>query len=277
MTVNKKLERLLESVGDMALKRRARTIVEELNPRESEKILDVGCGDGYYLYLLSNLGINLDLSGVDSDPNALKSARRNLKGKRIRFFQADLMQGLPFKAESFDKAVMSEVAEHLPNDLAGLKEVYRVLTPGGVLVLTVPNANYPFFWDPINYVLEHIFNTHIKEGFWAGIWSQHRRLYKPSQIKRVVEKTGFKTGVVESLTWWCLPFNHNLLYLAAVRLYGGNMSPKLASSISKFEPKMIKKPTFINLAFKLVNLIDKLNDLYQPINSGVGVFVKAIK
>ena len=39
---------------------------------------------------------------------------------------------------------MSEVAEHLSSDIKGLKEVYRVLKPGGIIALTVPNKNYPF-------------------------------------------------------------------------------------------------------------------------------------
>lgn len=271
-----KIEKLLANTGDMALKRRARRIVEELDPKEGERILDVGCGDGYYLHLLSNLGLKLDLTGADFDPNALASAKRNLKGKKIKFFQADLMKELPFKSESFDKAVMSEVAEHLPDDVKGLKEVRRVLKPGGTLVLTVPNANYPFLWDPVNWILEHLFNTHIKTGFWAGIWNQHIRLYTSQEIARVVEKAGFKVERVESLTFWCLPFNHNLMYFAARKLYGGSLSPKTVKAISKYE-KAAKRPFLIGLAFRTVNLIDKLNDLYQPRTQGVGVLAKVFK
>lgn len=271
-----RLEQLLENTGDMALKRRARRIVEELNPQTGDKILDVGCGDGYYLYLLSNLGLKLKLTGTDFDPNALASARKNLKGTRIPLVQADLMKGLPFPDNSFDKAVMSEVAEHLPNDVKGLKEVYRVLKPGGILCLTVPNSNYPFLWDPVNWVLERLFNTHIRSGFWSGIWNQHLRLYKQEEIEGVIKKAGFEVETVESLTWWSLPFNHNLLHLAARALYGGGFSPKVASAVSKYEKKT-KRPALINLAFKIVSWVDKLNDVWQPKDKGVGIFVKVNK
>ncbi len=69
--IQTKLEKLLENVGDMSLKRRARRIIEQLNPQTGEKIMDLGCGTGYYLYLLSNLGINLNLVGLDNDTKAL--------------------------------------------------------------------------------------------------------------------------------------------------------------------------------------------------------------
>ena len=93
------------------------------------------------------------------------------------------MKRLPFKAEFFDKVMMSEVAEHLPDDVKGLKEVKRLLKKAGILILTVPNHNYPFFWDPLNWTLEHFWGTHIKSGFWSGLWNQHLRLYKPDEIK----------------------------------------------------------------------------------------------
>src|SRR5688572_11785909 len=146
----KKLDLLLDKVGDIALKRRARRIIEGLDPKPNERILDVGCGDGFYLHLLSNLGIPLKLYGSDFDQNALKSAKIVLKNYRITLKPGDLMKKLPFNDNYFDKIVMSEVVEHLPQDVKGLKEVKRVLKPGGTVCITVPNANYPLLWDPVN-------------------------------------------------------------------------------------------------------------------------------
>src|SRR5438552_2447845 len=112
--LNQKLNVLLENTGDMALKRRARKIILAVNPQKNENILDIGCGDGYYLHLMSNLGIPLQLTGTDYDEVGLTKARKNL-GKKIPLFQGDLMKKLPFKNAQFDKATMSEVAEHLPD------------------------------------------------------------------------------------------------------------------------------------------------------------------
>jgi len=272
----KRLNNLLEGVGDMALKRRARKIIEELDPKNGDKILDLGCGDGFYLFLLSNLGLNLRLTGSDFDQVGLDTAKRNLKNGKINLIRGDLMKRLPFDSNKFDKIVLSEVAEHLPNDLKGLKEVYRILKPEGTLCLSVPNTNYPFSWDPVNWILEHLFKTPIKSGFWAGIWFNHIRLYKPEQIEKVVHRAGFKVENVESLTWWCLPFNHYLVNLVARLLWGGKLSPQVASSVNKYTKKS-NKPMFIKFAFGIVNWIDSLNDFYQPASSGVGIFLKAVK
>jgi len=273
----KRLEELLRNTGDMALKRRARKIIEEIDPRRKDKILEVGCGDGYYLHLISNLGVkNLKLTGIDIDKEALKSATRNLKGQKIILMKADLMKKLPFRNTSFDKVIMSEVTEHLPNDVKGLQEVNRVLKRGGSLVITVPNHNYPFLWDPVNWTSEHFFNTHIKNGFWAGLWNQHLRLYKLGEIKKTITDAGFKVKEATSLTWWCLPFNHYLINLTALAIHSGKLNPAIKSAVNKYETK-VKRPMFLNLAFFVASAIDKLNDFLPIKNSGVGVFVKAQK
>lgn len=269
------VKQLLENTGDMALKRRAINIVAGLKLKKGDKILDIGCGDGYYLHLLKNLDLGLDLAGTDYDEPGLKKARENL-GREIPLKKGDLLKKLPFESESFDKVVMSEVAEHLSNDIKGLEEVYRVLRKGGTLVLTVPNHNYPFLWDPLNWLLEKLFNFHIKSGFFAGLWNQHMRLYKPHEIRSVVEEAGFKVIEVKSLTWWCLPFNHYLVNLVARGLAHGAFSKGVNHSLSKYT-KNPKRPFYLNFAFTLVNALDKLNDLYQPENYGVSVFIKAKK
>jgi ubiquinone/menaquinone biosynthesis C-methylase UbiE len=271
-----KLEKLLDHVGDIALRRRARRMIRDLDPKPGDKILDVGCGDGFYLFLLSHLGIKLSLYGTDFDPLALKSAKINLKDKKIPLKQADLMKKLPFKDKFFNKVVMSEVAEHLPNDVKGIKEVARVLKPGGILCLTVPNANYPFLWDPVNKILETFSGNHIKEGFWAGLWFNHIRLYTVNQIKQVVEKANLQVEAAEALTFWCLPFNHHIVNMGARVVYAKNTSEKIVQAVSKYEVDKPLSPS-VKAIFGIFRLVDRLNDLYQPKKHGAGVYVKAVK
>lgn len=267
-----KLEKLLENVGDMSLKRRARRIIEELNPKPDEKIIDLGCGTGYYLFLLSNLPIKLNLTGFDFDKQALSEAKATLS-KKIKFITGDLHK-MPFKDNSFDKAVASEVLEHVEDDEKVLKEIYRILKRSGVLTVSVPSIRYPFFWDPINFLLEYLFNTHIKNGFFSGFWSGHLRLYNLNQLRKKFEKVGFAVEETEELTFWCLPFNHYLINAVARLLYDVKISPKIADKLSKF--KQAKKPLLIDSAFRLINWIDKLNEIF-PQRKGVNIFVKAIK
>ena len=63
------VDKLLLNVGDIALRRRSKSILMNIDPKDGDNILEVGCGDGFYLYVLSNLNKN------NSTPaNEIKSA-----------------------------------------------------------------------------------------------------------------------------------------------------------------------------------------------------------
>lgn len=271
--IQAKLEKLLDNVGDMSLKRRAKRIIEEINPQKGEKILDLGCGTGYYLFLLSSLPVDLDLTGLDSDKKALDEAKESLTGKNIKFILGN-SNNLPFKKNTFDKIIASEVLEHIEDDEKALKQIIQILKPGGLLVISTPSTNYPFFWDPINWLFQRLFKTHIKKGFFSGIWNGHVRLYKKNELEEKFKKAGFLVDVSEELTFWCLPFNHYLVNLVARLLYDVKISPKIADNLSKF--KDTKKPILIDYAFKSINAFDRLNE-FLPQKSGVNVFIKAKK
>lgn len=255
------------NVADMSLKRRAKRIIEELELKDGDKVLDMGCAHGFYIDLLKNLDLKLDIFGADIDREALSYANKKYKGENIHLVYGDLMDKLPFRTNTFDKIIMSEVCEHLPNDLQGLREVNRVLKPNGILVLTVPNRNYPLLWDPVNWIRDHTGNKHFEKGVFAGIWTNHIRLYKPNEITSVVKKAKFTIISSEALTWWSLPFNHNLLY-------GGKLSKKAAKEVSSY----IKKRSWIvSSIFHLINLNDRINDHIRLKKIGVNIIVKARK
>ena len=77
-----KLDKLLTHVGDISMKRRAKMIVEELELKSEDKVLDIGCGDGFHLHLLSNLDLSLKLTGFDVNRDSQKVSRSKLKGKK---------------------------------------------------------------------------------------------------------------------------------------------------------------------------------------------------
>lgn len=272
--INRNLNLVLKSVGDMALKRRARKIIEGLELTEGDKILEVGCGNGYYLSLLNRLGVKLLLTGIDVDKLALKDAKRFINDNKVKVILANASK-IPFPDGTFDKIVMSEVIEHVVDDEKNvLKEVSRVLKKDGILALTTNNIDYPFLWDPINWILQHFFNTHFKAGFWAGIWNQHERLYKEGHIKQLVKGAGFSVEKIEPLTSWCLPFNHYIVNLIAILFYSNKLPGNLAKGINKFQNN--KQSMLIKIGFGLINLVDKLNDIL-PSTTGVSIFIKARK
>lgn len=268
------LNRLLGNVGDMSLKRRASKILEGLDLKAGDKVLDVGCGDGFFLYLISALPIKLTLVGFDNDKRILTIARKNLANRRLRLVYGDAA-AMPFAENSFNQAIMTEVLEHVKNERKALAEVHRILKPNGILVLTVPSYNFPFLWDPLNWILQNIFRIHISgTNFFAGIWARHLRLYNRENLQELINNAGFKIEEVEELTTRCLPFNHYLVNVVARLLYDVKPTSATLDSLSKF--KNVKKPLLIRLAFCLVNVYDKLNDIF-PGKKGLNIYVKARK
>lgn len=292
MTFDKeRLEELLKNTADFSLKRKARRIIEELDPQEEDKILEVGSGDAYYPAILARLG-DFYVVGLDIDRRVIGTAEQNFKmlkipykrmkswvspkKKGVYFVVGDVLK-MPFSDNYFDKVIMSEVCEHLLNDLKGLKEVYRVLKPKGFVILTVPNWYYPFLWDPLNWILQRFFKTHIKSGFWAGIWNQHLKLYKPEGIKEVVKQAGFKIDLTEIQTKWCLPFNHHIINFGA-RLLAVQALPKnIHLQLNKFSYiKESKRSFFIKIYYAVADFFDCFNKKSYT-KTGTTIFLKATK
>ncbi len=149
----------------------------------------------------------------------------------MRLIKADATN-LPFSDKTFDRVIASEILEHIPNDQKAISEIYRVLKPGSIAMITVPNKNYPFFWDPLNWLLERIYSWHVPSNIWwlAGIWADHERLYDENGLKNKLEKVGFKIEKVWYSTHFCFPFSHFLLYGI-----GKNLVEKgLAQNFSRF-------------------------------------------
>lgn len=267
------LEKALTTVGDMALKRRARNVIEALELQDGNQVLEIGCGNGYYLSLLNRLGVKLQLTGIDKDILALKDAAKFIGDKKVKLVLSDASK-LPFKTASCNRIVMSEVIEHVEDEEKVLKEAFRVLETGGIMALTTCNIGYPFFWDPINWILQHLFKTHIKSGFWAGIWNQHDRLYEKDYIEKLIKKAGFKIEESRYLTTYCLPFNHYIVNLIAKLFYSRLLPESIHKSMNKFQNN--KQSLLVRIGFFLINLFDRLNDLLTA-DSGVSIFLKVQK
>ena len=106
-------------------------IAEKLRtPQSTLRILDVGCGTGANIEMLSRYG---KAEGVDVSDDALEFCR-----KRGRKAQKGLAETLPYADETFDLTTALDVVEHLDDDLAGLKEMYRVTKSGGYSLIFVP-------------------------------------------------------------------------------------------------------------------------------------------
>jgi SAM-dependent methyltransferase len=105
--------------------------------RASRRILDAGCGNGRYTrFLLRAASRDALITAFDISPRMLKRARRRLHSTRVTHVAADLTH-LPYPDAYFDTIVCGWVLEHLPDPDPGLRELARVLQPGGKLLLLV--------------------------------------------------------------------------------------------------------------------------------------------
>jgi len=140
---------------------------------ENPKILDVGCGTGGNLEMLASFGA---AEGVDVSDDALEYCQQ--KGLKAH---KGLAEALPFEDESFDVITALDVVEHLDDDIAGLKEMNRVLKKGGRTLVFVPA--FMWLWGVQDDV------------------SNHRIRYTKKQIVERLEKAGFDIERATYANW----------------------------------------------------------------------------
>ena len=103
--------------------------------RGCKRILDAACGNGRYSkFLLRWADPDATLTSFDLSPNMLLRAKARLKSPRVTHAVADLTK-LPYADATFDAVVCGWVLEHLPDPRPGLRELARVMQPGGKLLL----------------------------------------------------------------------------------------------------------------------------------------------
>ena len=130
----------------------------------------------------------------------------------------------------------------------------------------------------MSFILEKVFGTHIKDGFWAGVWNQHIRLYTPEGLIQTVKKSGLKVEEVKVLTHYGLPFNHFLLNLGYRIRKSKTLPGSVTKSLSKFSSDNGGNRDLYHLFLKAVNFIDRLNDReFNLDTSTVGISLVAIK
>lgn len=258
---------------DPAFAKRALYIFEEVAKTKPRTVLDMGCGRGFYSHALIFFPSVRRVEGVDVNEAYLRTARMHCTDKRIKLRKASVYR-LPFPGNTFDTIIFSEVLEHLENENKALQELRRVLKKNGSLLITVPNGDYPALWDPVNFILS-VFGTHVPKHIWwlAGIWADHERLYRKSELHDALKRNGFiSRGAIRPVIGWSWPFAHFFLYGV-----GKNIVEHLpgGTAFSRFEFE--KQRPLAEFLASFMALPSRILDNKVPLGSSVNLFVKAVK
>ncbi len=187
--------------------RRTGMLEARLPQGHGESALDVGCGPGYFSRLLTERGWKT--SAIDTDPDNIQSAEKYANEAHL----GDAVGILPKLNDARYSLVLAlEIIEHMPRRRGELllKEIMRVLKPGGKLILSTPNKfSQEGLWG-------YYWGEKIRKKRWEAWDETHVHIYSSSEIIRLLKTNGF---AVESITGyyyegdlpfekrWRLPFS----------------------------------------------------------------------
>ena len=165
-------------------------------------VLDMGCGGGRHAFAVLRRGADVvafdadeaELTNVHGVMTAMAEAGEVPPGAVGTPVQGDAL-ALPFDDGSFDRIIAAEVLEHIPDDVAAIAELARVLAPGGRIAVTVP-ARFP---ERINWALDSEYHD-----FPGG----HIRIYAQRELEDRLAEAGLRVRgsrrehALHSPYWW---------------------------------------------------------------------------
>jgi 2-polyprenyl-3-methyl-5-hydroxy-6-metoxy-1,4-benzoquinol methylase len=147
------------------------------------ELLDIGCGNGSYLYTARKLGWKV--TGLDIDPVAARATEENLSIPVI----TGTLEEADFRDESFDVIHMYHLIEHIPDPVGMLKECYRLLRPGGMALIGTNN-------------LGSLVHRWFKENYAQLDAPHHLFLFTPETLRDVARRGGFSVEKMLTRAPW---------------------------------------------------------------------------
>ncbi|KUL44083.1 class I SAM-dependent methyltransferase [Streptomyces regalis] len=177
----------------------AQTLVELVGPRPGERVLDLACGTGVVARKAAALVAPTgSVTGIDLNPDMLRLARRHApaNGTPITWKQADALDtGLP--AGAFDVAFCQQGLQFFPDRLTALRELHRVMAPGGRVALSVwCDDRSPGFHPFESAFAETLTSPGPAVRFLHAIFD----LADPAELHRLLTEAGFRNVRVTRAT-----------------------------------------------------------------------------
>jgi len=162
-------------------------LVSRLQDKKYNDILEIACGTGRLTKHIASSVKHESLTATDLNPDMISVAKEKVNDSRIKWMQADA-QKLPFPDNSFDLVVIQFGVMFFPDKSKGLKEAYRVLKPGGKLILNTwdRTENVPGIYEGRN-VIESYF-----EGNPPKFYSIPFSMHDEKELRELPQNAGFK-------------------------------------------------------------------------------------
>jgi len=174
------------------LQKRLNWIRAVAGPLDGKSVIDCGCGAGEYVRALTALGA--DVWGIEYSPEKIGEALRRGGVIEGRVSVGD-MEAMEFADDRFDIALVNEVLEHVPHDDRGIREVHRILRPGGVAVIFSPNRLFPFETHGVSlrsgWQVPHYAPFVPYVPMRLGLFRYWARNYWPWELRELVRAGGF--------------------------------------------------------------------------------------
>ena len=218
---------------------------EDLGLRRDDLFLDLGAGFGRHAFEAARRGARVvaldyaadELHSVRATFAAMAEAGEINADRLVGTLRGDATR-LPFADATFDRVVVSEVLEHIQNDVGAIDEITRVLRPGGTLGVTVPT----WFPEKVNWMLSDEYHAPKSAG-------GHVRIYTATELKAKLRSAGLSVvgqhhaHALHSPYWWL-----------KCAVGPGNNDHRAVASYRKFlEWDIVKAPAGVRLLDRALN------------------------
>lgn len=168
-------------------------LVEIADLQQGERVLDVACGTGVVARLAAEeVGAKGRVAGVDVNPGMLAVARSmNTPGAPVEWHEANA-ESMPLPDEAFDVVFCQMGLQFMPDKVAALQEMRRVLTRGGRMLLNVPGPVGAIFS-----IMADAMERHVGSEA-AGFVHQVFSLYEVSELRQLANEAGFHDVTVDA-------------------------------------------------------------------------------